>query len=561
MQKLSLFYLAFTSCILTPSKTRTPQQLSEYDKLKVRYTLAFEHDQVINLEELYQLEKLTRKKLTNGNFTDDQRSSLKRNHHKLKSLLVFIAVTKPLDSDGVLGKNMLATFVNHLRTVDPESIDLNYSNDQLFKLSQKDQMPLLREDRQFFVKFIDKTIAMTEEGIKKYHKNFPFASDNWRDLCPASYRLRCREFDLIDYHIKESYTLHSLTADVNNTIAKLNKIVTELTHIDKVEGDWWIFEKVITPIDDFYFKMTGKRIPDKLGIYRKTDFTDEKVIELYQEYDIILAEALMKNTLPIFFSKIFQQHSGKLYLNKQSLIIDLHHKMLTEITPHITKIAISQLKKQLVKRWVKLQELASNKNFSEQQMYDWISVNEIPVAQLLLQYPQYSQTVFYLIEKYKNRRKEHGIMHAIRDMLLTIGAVQAFFALGSGVLFSTGIFLAIAITALIVGHIQNFGEIALILFDTFKSYGRYRMLERSLLSGTTMRARDAAELLREFKVARRKLVVAGTIGFPVNAGAVYYIVKNIKLFKRIAFLETFIGWFCHQHENGVLSDEELLREN
>lgn len=557
----TIFFL-LTSCIISPTETRTPPaQLNEYEKLTLHYSLSFEQNRIIDLKELYQLEESTRKKLASGTFTNDQQLFLRYQHHKLKSLLIFIAVSKPLYSNGILGKNMLATFVNHLRATDPKYIDLNHDNDLFFKLTKNNRMPLLREDRQFFAKFLKKTIDMTEENMRRYHKNFPFASDNWRDLCPESYRLRCREFDLVSYHIKESYTLQSLTDKVNETINRLNKIITKLTRLDRVKGNWWVFQKVINPLDDFWFKATGERIPDKWGIYRQTNFTDEKIIELYQEYDILLAEALANNVLPIFFSKIFQRRSGNLYLKKQSLIVDLHHKMLTKITPHIAKEAISQLKKQLVNRWVKLQELQDQKTITEQQMYDWISNNEVPATQVVMQYPQYSQTISFLLKKYKNRRKEHELMHAVRDMLLTIGTVQAAIALGTGILFSTGIFVAFAITAIIVGHVHNFGEVGFISFDTIKSHSRYRMLEDSLLSGTTMRARDAAELLREFKIARRKAIVAGAIGLPLNTAAVFYILRNIKIFKRIAFIETFIGWLCHQHENGVLSDEELLREN
>ena len=562
MQKLIILFITNIDCIIRPTGTSSPpQQLDEYQRLVTHYALAFEQDQVLNLEELYQLEELTRENLVSEKFTNDQQLSLTRNHHKLKSLLIFIHITKPLDDNGILHKSMIGTFVNHLRATDPQAIDLNYGNDQFFEAIKDDSVPLIRNDQQFFNKFLKKTISITEESMKRYHKNFPFAPDNWRELCPPSHRLRCREFDLVDYHIRESYTLRSLTTKVNKTIARLNRIITKLTHLDNVQGNWWVFSKVITPLDDFWFKTTGERIPNKWGIYRQTNFTDESIIELYQEYDILLAEALADNTLPIFFTKIFQQHSGSLYLKKQSLITDLHHKMLTEITPHVAKQAISQLKKQLVNRWVKLQELANKKTFSDQQMYDWISTNEVPTAQILLQHPQYSQTVSFLLKKYKDRLKEHEMMHAVRNMLLTIGTTQAAIALGSGILFSTGIFLAFAITAIIVGHIHNFSEVGFISFDTIKAHSRYRMLEESLLSGTTMRARDVAELLREFKIARRKAIFAGVIGLPLNTAAVFYVLRNIKLFKRIAFIETFIGWLCHQHENGVLPDEELLQEN
>ena len=562
MQKTLILLLTNIACIISPTKTRTsPQQLNEYQRLTAHFALIFEQDRIINIDEMYQLEELTREKLASGTLTSDQQLLLRYQHHKLKSLLIFIAVSKPMDIHGILGKNMIATLVNHLRAFDPTSIDLNHSNDQFFNLIKNDQMPLSREDQQFFAKFINKTINMTEESMRRYHKNFPFAPDNWRDLCPENYRLRCREFDLVDYHIKESYTLQSLTDKVNNTITRLNKVITKLTHLDSVKGNWWVFQKVINPLDDIWFKATGERIPDKWGIYRQTNFTDEKIIELYQEYDILLAEALTDNILPIFFSKIFQRRSGNLYLKKQSLIIDLHHKMLTKITPHTAQEAISQLKKQLVNRWVKLQKLRNEKDFAEQHMYDWISTNEVPVIQILMQYPQHSQTVSFLLNKYKDRRKEHQLMHAVRDMLLTIGTIQAAITLGSGILFSTGILLAFAITAILVGHVHNFSEMGFISFDTLKAHSRYRMLEDSLLSGTTMRARDAAELLREFKNARRKAIFAGAIGLPLNTAAAFYVLRNIKLFKRIAFIETFIGWLCHQHENGVLSDEELLREN
>ena len=562
MKKFFVLLLAKTACIINPTQTTSPpQQLDDYQKLEAYYTLVFEQDQVISVEELYQLEELTREKLASRKFTSDQRLFLRGNHHKLKSLLIFLYVAKPVDFNGILGKGLLTTFFNHLRAIDPKLIDLNQDNDRLFKLMKQDKMPLIREDQQFFAKFLKKTIAMTEENMKKYHKNFPFAPDNWRELCPQTYRLRCREFDLVNYHIKESYTLQSLTEKVNRAIVRLNKIITELTDLDNIKGNWWVFSKVIDPLDDFWFKTTGKRIPDKWGIYRQIDFADEKIIELYQEYDLLLAEALADNILPIFFSKIFQRRSGDLYLQKESLIIDLHHKLLTKVTPHTVKVAVSQLKKRLVDRWVKLQELTANKKFSEQQIYDWISNNEVPATQILLQDPRYSETVSFLIKKYKNKRKEHELLHTVRDMLLTVGTIQGAIALGTGVLFSTGILVALAITAIIVGHIQNFGEVGLISFDTLKAHGRYRMLEGSLLSGTTMRAGDAAELLREFKTARRKAIFAGAIGLPLNAAAIFYILRNLKIFTRIAFVENFAGWLCNQHENGVLSDEELIREN
>lgn len=466
-----------------------------YEELHVFYYLAFEKHLYISQNELQKLEKETRAALASGIIPSKKITQVKKWHHKLKSYLSYLSITQPTDVNGVIKTEMSALFLNQLRRESSDRIDLNSPNENFFQLVQKRKVNLNVDEnmkRNFFRLLITNTLNATEKSITRYHHIFPFTETD----------TVCQEVDCkqqLAYPLLTFADLKTVTDLVNATITRLNRIITEINSVAK---------------------------------------DDPATTSVRQKYEFILYKSAQQGILPIFFTKIFQKRSGKIYLHNQGIFRKVTNNLLTAVTSSTVAQAIVELKKELVSYRVELKKLKEKKRLSpsDETIYQWIISNEITVSRLILQNPEHAVIVSFFLHKYKPEKKT---MKFIVGALTTIG-------IGTLAIFTANFlvpslpFGSLLGKAIIISTGANFGWVGIGLLKNFTAHNRYLMMERALLTGTSSQVSESLEFLRKFEASRKSLIISGTIGLSLNSTAFNQILKSINNGTR-PFLQDYIN--------------------
>ena len=299
-----------------------------------------------------------------------------------------------------------------------------------------------------------------------------------------------------------------------------------------------------------------------LPMFKETDFENQQVKRLYSYYDIILLNTARSGLLPVFLSKPFRKHGGEIFLNKVGFLKVRHH-LLTKITANTVKQSIVDLKERVIKRWLELKEIAnSDKLYSTKKIYQWLSSNEVAVARVVMQDLKHVGIVADLLAEYQDKSRDPMTLRIIRGTLTSVEFGSMIVALAA---MTTPIPAIIGAKAIIIATAANFGWVGINTTTSIIARNRYLQLEKALLTGSSQRVSDNLELLREFKLARRKAIISGAIGLPLSIPAMKYVFRDMnsgfKIFAidLIASLAADAGGLSQMvNETEDLSDNDLL---
>ena len=450
---------------------------------------------------------------------------------------------------GLLKQDMFTVLVNQMRNTAVQHIEFDPSTEQFLqqvRAGKVNAYDISVAEKQVFFQALRKAItAATVNSVKTYQRMFAFEPTSWQQLCSKQDMRSCGQLDSRAADKGHVYADAQAVADaINKTIVKLNELRRDLKNTNAVDN-WGIFDEVADELIDV-------REEIRWQVFQEIDFDNERVIYLYQQYENILLSAAQEGILPLFLTNIFQQRSGNIFLKRKTFIKDISNKLLTEVTAMTAQLAIIEMKKNIMQRWVALQKFQHEaKPVSGAVLYEWIINNEVITARLLAQQPRFIPAVVDVVSDLQYQARDSLFTKTVRGVLLTVGVASVLVTLGSRILSAAGLFAA----SIVVGDVINFGEVAVGMSDSMALHKRYLMLEQSLISGTSLRIKDGLALLREFKTARKKAIFSGAIGVPLNIGALLYIARRIGTKERIFFVEVMAGYFSNQHRISGTSDQ------
>ena len=543
-----LLALVNNACIVR-FHSASQNRAAEFEQLHKHYALAFENSVLIDINALHALEVKTSKILQHNLFRGEQLTTVRQWQHKLHSYLIFLHLAQPIDEHGLLKQDMFALLVNQMRNTSVQHIEFDPATEKFFHQVRAGRVNAydisVAEQQVFFQALRQALAAATVNSIKAYQRMFAFEKTSWQQLCSKQDTRYCEQLDSHAANKGRVYTdAHAVADAINKTIVKLNELRLDLKNTNTVDN-WGIFDEVADELIDVRDELRWQ-------IFQQVDFNNERVVYLYQQYENILLTAAQEGILPLFLTDIFQRRSGNLFLKRKTFIKDITNKFLTEVTAMTAQLAIAEMKKNIMQRWVELQKFQHEaKPVSDAVLYEWVINNEVITARLLAQQPRFIPVVVNVISELQHQERDSMFKQAVRGVLLTVGVASVLATLGSRILSAAGLFAA----SILVGNIINFGEITVGVSDTMALHNRYLMLEQSLISGTSLRIRDGLELLREFNTARKKAIFSGAIGVPLNIGALLYIARRIGTQQRIFFVEVVAGYFSNQHRVSGTSDQ------
>lgn len=465
----SLLALLNVSCVIQLTKPQEDKKQITYKELQTRYYLAFEKHLYVNIDSLYQLDTKTREALAEKLLTSEQNVEIKKLHHKLKSYLVFLQIANPVDANGVIKTEVAAFFLDQLRQQSAEQIDLADSNEEFYQLMLKGQQQELTtlKKRIFVDSLLNKIIVMAEESATK-HKLW--AEGNGGKNLPK------------------------LTAEINDTIRRLNRVIGELNNINN----------------------KGRK---NFLSFAKVDLTDPEIAFLNQQYEFILIQAANKGVLPIFFAESFKNHSGRVNLTSWE---GVNNKPLVELSLQVTAKILQELKQKVSSRVQTINNFKKNSTIGDQEIYQLLIDNEVSVAQLILQSPQHSLALKFYIDRYRHKSKMTST-NLLKGVLTTVG-VGTLLALGGSFFLPIGAVLG---KALIISTVANFTWLGLSINDSIVAHNRYLAMEQAMLTGTSEQIKDNLDFLRKVEATRLRAILSGTIGLSLGASSLGPILRSI----------------------------------
>ena len=475
-------------------------------ELKIEYQLAFEEHLYVNLEELYALEAKTNMALQDNSIALRNFTTTQQHLHKLKSYIAYLHLAAILDEQGLIKRELTALLFHKLRQTAAEHIDIIQTNDDFYQQVRRGEIDTTAVDRdakqKFFQTLLATLVKMTEDALHLQQHLLPFMRDDFEIICQKDKLCPQIISQVHDQNFPHQpfSDLEQLTASVNQTISDLNVVIATLNEVQ----------------------------PNKQQLFfQETNFEDDKVVKLYQYYELALMQAAHRGVLPLMFAETFRTRSGNLWL-KQNGINSVHNKLLTEVTETTVAIAYQETQQNLLDSLAQLQKMQKRKSSPrDKKIYQWIVNNEVATARIIAQNPVHARVVANLLHRYQHevrnpRLRFIDIMVTSIEISCLLMIVPALIANSSPVLAA----LNLPRTVAFVGTLMNFPWIGLTQTKHLMARNRYLMLERALLRGSSERITYNLKLLHEMQRLRKSAIISGTIGFTLSVPAINYIINN-----------------------------------
>ena len=449
-----------------------------------------------------------------------------------------------------------------MRVADDAHINAEASNAMFYQQVKDNQHDIEKVSQQakdnFKRALLNKSLELTEKGVRKYYRLFPFAQQGYAVVCKEAASSDCQHLQMHsssdDFKEQPFASVDLVTAEVNKTIAELNNIITKLSRL--------------------------KATVEVLFIFKETNFDNLAVMRLYHDYEMALFNAARRGFLPVMLAPAFRARAGNIYLQykggldflqrlglKKDIAYepgDIKNPLLTEVSHAVVEQSIKEVQHTTIARWVKLRGLTSaDKKFSDKELYKWSITNEVATAQVILQEPHHSVVVNHLLYRYQYENRDPKLLRIIRVVteIAEIGSVVAIFG---GVAILKAIFPPIAGfglvgKAIIVATAANFVWAGMAGANTALTHRRWIQIEQALLTGSSERYEDSLKMLREFHKTRRNAIVAGTIGLPLSVPSIKYALNHMYEGSKTMLVDMVAGIFSAREEFGYegLSDSAV----
>ena len=518
----------------------------------------------------------------------------------------------------IANDSLCSVFLNKLAELVPEQIDLTQPNEKFFESVMDDNIksmttPLQREAQQNFFRkaLIPHIVKITAQSMAQADYLFPFHQQDWVKACAATrdyydedkagpgrrmYRYDEEVRKKIDCHIlqklpqveitthakvdcadsgfhthKSMYTqpfaqVQALSAAVNTTMQGLNKArakldeLVEMRELDKFKTTKVKHYDIGSTYNEpnYYTPHVEKKpwILPFMKVLNATKIEDNPpVIRALDTYNCYLVTANKQGILPVIFAQATQQATGSVHLNHMGRFFGFgkvqYKPLKLPSTQTITK-AVHELKNELIDNWVAMQATqVSTKKIAAEKIYATILNNELATAQLLLQNTEHTVIINDLVREFQHKPITPKWLRTFKKF--AIGADLAFIPiaiLGGFIAGGVGI-----VPILLMANAVNFLWIGAATAEEIVARNRYRMIERSLMTGNSEQIERSMKLLRTMHEKRRNLIVSGGVGTTMTLANLSLIVRGIDGFTTLPIDVT--AAFSSDVEIFSLPEEEM----
>ena len=532
-----LITLWFASCKpLVESQVQTNSaEGSSLEELKRYYRYNVEFGTSFSISNLKKFETRLTKAIDNN----PQQHELRKIRHKVRGFIIqLLTCAKPKKDDDpdrystAINDQSLCSLIAHkLQAMTPQIIDIEQIDEdfyyQVFLAGKYHVNKVLSTDKQQLYRDLLVAIARTNDAsMEKYSSMWPFAKIDWFMECQqanmrsinASQRMmsipsieslqknsHCQQLKghvpqalAFDQQVLVYPNIEALTDHLRHYVMRLNVLryainkQLRLKSKDpavKKESIFWVIRDVI----------------------HMTEFKNHEIVKLYELYYATLIEVAQQRLLPILLA--IYQH--QLYLNPKGRLFGLtmpRHDELKYPNQEMVQRSIGTITNKLASHYLQITEARENRQeIKDEHIYKQLIHNEIAAAQIILQNPRHAFAANHLIHVYQNKFRTPKWLQNLKswshrlDIIMIpasiIGSIVAAKYMKSLVPVITNAAIAI-----------NFFWIASATADTVVAFRRYQIVERALISGTSIDARRGIAYANELKDKINGAIVAVGLG-------------------------------------------------
>ena len=429
-------------------------------------------------------------------------------------------------------------YLSKIKELMPGQIDLNQKNNAFYDavMANKTQSPtetppdVQAKRSKLHQVLLTKIIALTEAAMGKNLRLFAFETTTLAALCREKFLppgpglhsnpyhnfnkeictelnhdrlLNTRQYQekipgRVDTTLPKFFaTVAELTAELNAIIAKLNEHRIALNTVLQAPG---ATQKV------------GLMLP-WLKLLNEANLGDYEVVTSWENYMNTAVEYAQDGYLPLLFSEKLQRQSGDIHLNRRGKWLGfgkVEVPLLRPVDAATTTKAVIELKEQLVSSWLELKdkELTTYTGKDGEHLFQLAISNELSVAQLLMQQPEYAVALNHLLLDYqfdsctpKWLRTFQNTSMAIDLAFIPVVLLAGFISGGAAV-----------VPLMLMANAVNFMWVGVSHARERVAANRYKMLQRALLSGNSTQVAEGMKRLEKMHRNRQEMIVSGTLG-------------------------------------------------
>ena len=541
----------FVSCKpLTESQVQTNNaEMNSLDGFDLRHNSYLQISSIFDINELKTLERELTKAINNN---PKQQLELRKMRHKVRSFIIsLLTCTKPSEKEGnrlkIDDESLCGLVVSKLQAMDYRTIDIEQADEdfyyQVFLADKYDiNQPTTAAKQQLYRDLLKAIARINDASMEKYNSMLPFAKIDWFRECqllnkhkinPAGriYRVPSVE-DLqknancqqLKGHIPQALAFDqqvTVYPDIDALIDHLRYYIVRLNVI-RYQINKRLREKSDEPA------IKKENILFVRDVIQMTDFGNSNIRKLHELYYATLIEIAQQRLLPI----LLHIYRHELYLNPKGRMFGLamvRHNELKYPDREKVQSALNTVTRSLVNHYLRITEARNNdQQATDKKIFQELIHNEIAVAQIILQHPRHALTASHLLHVYQDSFSTPKWLQRLKTWSYRLDIIMIPVAVvGSIVAAKYAPALTPAITNAAIAI--NLFWIASATADNVVAFKRYRIVERSLVSGTSVDVKRGVAYAEDLRKKTQGAMVSLGLGGSLTIKALQLAAKQAKL--------------------------------
>ena len=464
-------------------------------------------------------------------------TELRKIRHKVRGFIIqLLTCGNPKKSDRykteINDQNLCSLIAHKLQAMTPQIIDSERIDEdfyyQVFLAGKYDiNKPLPADKQRLYRDLLEAIARINDASMEKYSSMLPFAKIDWFNECQ---RANMRPIDA-GQRIMSVPSVESLQKD-----SRCQQLKGHAPQALAFDQQVLVYPNIETLIDHLrYYVMRLNVIRHKINkilrlkskdpavkkesflwvvrdVIHMTDFDSEGgIVKLHESYYATLIEVAQQRLLPI----LLDIYRHRLYLNPKGRLFGfamVRHDELKYPDQETVQRAVKTITNKVASHYLRINEARNNKQqLKDKEIFQWLIHNEIAAAQIILQNPQHALVANHLIHVYQDKFQTPKWLQNLKtwshrlDIIMIPASI-----IGSILAAKFAPPLAPAITNASIA--VNFFWIASATADTVVAFRRYQIIERALVSGTSVDAKRGVAYANEFKSKIDGAVVSVGLG-------------------------------------------------